>query len=247
MSVTSKVSAAAAALMLAGGVAAAAVPARAATAQCGASCVELVSRVSAHYDPFLPPLVLDALDRGQAPGTAIVLSLASHRNAGEDFEASVSTVNDFLQAGLVGPGLALHYGCVVGAPFPSCPSGAVNDVAFELQYTPDGAPTGQCVGVPATAGQGTQVSLQPCGTSATVWIVDSSASINGSYVPLINGTDTNFSNPYVLTYPATPFLWWLRPGIPQLETAALQENAAGRVPDNQLWREDVGVLRLPGE
>jgi hypothetical protein len=244
MPVTSKVAAAAAALMLAGGVAAAAVPARAATAQCGASCVELSSRVSASYDPFLAPLVLDALDRGQAPGTAIVLSLASHRNAGEDFEASVSTVNQYLQAGLVGLNVAQHYGCVVGAPFPSCPSGDVNDVAFELQYTPDGASTGQCVGVPATAGQGTQVSLQPCGVSAaTVWIVDSPASINGSYVPLINGTDTNFSHPYVLTYPATPFLWWLPPGIPQLETATLQENAAGRVPDNQLWREDVGVLR----
>ena len=38
----------------------------------------------------------------------------------------------------------------------------------------------------------------------TVWILDpndSPATFNHDYVPLINGSDTNFSHPFVLTYP----------------------------------------------
>ena len=65
--------------------------------------------------------------------------------------------------------------------------------------------SGLCVGVAATAAQGSDVSLQPCGVSSkTVWItdtIDTPATLRGGYVPLINGSDTNFSHPFVLTYP----------------------------------------------
>ena len=61
-----------------------------------------------------------------------------------------------------------------------------------------------------TAFSGEGVTLQPCGVSAnTVWIVDtydsSNLFTNGGYFPLINGSDTNFSQPFVLTYPAAGF------------------------------------------
>ena len=57
----------------------------------------------------------------------------------------------------------------------------------------------------ATAVAGEKVTLQPCGVSSkTLWIVDSRTLWPG-YVPLINGSDTNFSQPYVLTYPAAAY------------------------------------------
>jgi hypothetical protein len=41
--------------------------------------------------------------------------------------------------------------------------------------------------------------LQPCGVSAaTVWVFDTTDQ-SGQQVPLINGTDTNFTDPFVLT------------------------------------------------
>jgi len=41
----------------------------------------------------------------------------------------------------------------------------------------------------------------PESAAKSVWVVDSQDSIGRGYVPLINGSDTNFSHPYVLHYP----------------------------------------------
>ena len=67
------------------------------------------------------------------------------------------------------------------------------------------------MGVAAVAFQDEGVTLQPCGVTAnTVWILDTldqqftHAWANG-YVPLINGSNTNFSQPFVLTYPNNAF------------------------------------------
>jgi len=87
-------------------------------------------------------------------------------------------------------------------------NGYPDDPAFELEYTPFGVGSGLCVGVAVTARAGTPVSLQPCGiTSKTVWIVDTgdSVTVARGYVPLVSGSDTNFSHPYVLTYPANGY------------------------------------------
>jgi len=109
------------------------------------------------------------------------------------------------------------------------------DAAYEVQYSPFGAPTGQCVGVAATATAGEHVTLQPCGVSAkTLWIADSAASITDSFVPLINAStpDADASDPLALTYPAgaSP----LDTPRPVLEVDNLQENS-GQVPASQLW------------
>ena len=54
--------------------------------------------------------------------------------------------------------------------------------------------------------QDTPVALEPCGVSGkTVWMVDSRRHVAHGYVPLINGSDTNFSHPYVLHYPANGY------------------------------------------
>jgi hypothetical protein len=72
-------------------------------------------------------------------------------------------------------------------------------------------------------------------------VVDSQDSIGHGYVPLINGSDTNFSHPYVLHYPGnghptdTP--------RPQLNTWTLQKYSNHTVFDNELWGANFGVLR----
>ena len=105
-------------------------------------------------------------------------------------------MSDFFAAGLVSAAVNLHYGGgAVGFP---------DDFAYEIQYSPYGVDSGLCAGVGTTAVAGTKVALEPCGVSSkTVWIVDSADSTFSGYVPLINGSDTNFSQPFVLTYGAT--------------------------------------------
>ena len=118
---------------------------------------------------------------------------------------------------------ALHYGCIADGARRQLPGlplqrhlrerarGSSNYLAFENEYAPFGVDSGLCMGVAATAFQDEGVTLQPCGVSAkTVWILDTldqqftHAWAHG-YVPLINGSNTNFSQPFVLTYPNDSF------------------------------------------
>src|SRR6202041_2626422 len=122
----------------------------------------------------------------------------------EDWTAAFQgTVADFFAAGLVSAAVDLHYGG--GA------AGFPNDPAFENEYAPFGVDSGLCMGVSATAFNDEGVTLQPCGVSSkTVWILDTldnefSHAFQHGYVPLINGSDTNFSHPFVLTYPNLSF------------------------------------------
>jgi len=232
MSVKSTIAAATAALAIVGGAAVAVtLPANAVTPACGSSCVDLYGGLP---DITLghPSFLIDAYDQGQATGTPIVLSGVSSTNPGEDFELQgQQTVLDYYQAGLVSTATAMRYGCVAGVDFTTCAPGSADDIGFEIQYAPSGAHTGECMGVAATATAGEKVSLQPCGVSGkTIWIVGSPASIIGTFVPLINGSNTNFSDPYALTYPmdgdpsSSP--------EPQLYVTNL---VGSQVPANQSW------------
>jgi len=130
---------------------------------------------------------------------------------------------------------------------------AVNDPAFEIEYAPYGVDSGLCLGVPnASPTEEEKVSLQPCGVSAkTVWIADifdSPSTLFNGYIPLINGTDNNFSQPYVLSYPESGYPTNLP--RPQLEIDNITGFSRGFPPgpelgtvnDNQLWGADFGVL-----
>jgi hypothetical protein len=236
MSIKSKVLAAAASLTLVGGLGVGALAtagaANAATPSCGGNCLEIFSH---QFGTFArPSFVMDVFKQRQAVGTPIILFRTSNNDAAEDFTvADQGTVGDFFAAGLVSSALNLHY--------------SANE-AFEFEYAPFGADTGLCVGVPSTAVSGTKVSLQPCGVSSkTVWVVDFQDSPFTTDVPLISGTDTNFSHPFVLTYPSSSFP--TDTPRPQLYTANLtgESNGAGpvigTVDSNQLWAADTGVLR----
>ena len=213
MSIKSKVLAAAASLTLVGGLGAGALvtagAANAATPSCGNQCIDIFSH---QFGTFANPnFVMDVYKQQQAVGAPIILFRTSNSDPAEDFTISdQGSVADFFAAGLVSSAVALHYGCIPGVNFPNCNT-AVNDEAFEFEYAPFGADTGLCVGVPSTAVSGTKVALEPCGVSSkTVWILDTldqqftTAWAHG-YIPLINGSDTNFSQPFVLTYPNQSF------------------------------------------
>jgi hypothetical protein len=223
MSIKSKVLAAAATLTLVGGVGTAgaltAGPASAATPSCGFACVNLFSYQFGTHDS--PNYVVDVLRQGERVGQPIILFRTANYDPAEDWTFSIQgTVADFFTAGLVGSAVALHYGCIAGVNFPDCPFSIAttgipgtdsNYLAVENEYAPFGVDSGLCLGVAATAVQGEGVTLQPCGVSSkTVWILDTldqqftTAWAHG-YIPLINGSDTNFSHPFVLTYPASGF------------------------------------------
>ncbi len=242
MSFKTKVLAAAASLTLVGGAGVATLAtagaANAITPSCGNNCIDLFSH---NFGTFAHPnFVMDVYKQGDKVGQPIILFRTSNSDPAEDFTISAQgTVNDFFNAGLVSAAVNLHYGGgAVGFP---------NDEAFEFEYAPFGADTGLCVGVAATAVSGEGVTLQPCGVSAkTVWIVDTLDSPFTISVPLINGSDTNFSHPFVLTYPASGYP--TDKPRPQLYTTNITGEANGAGPilgtvdDNQLWAADTGVL-----
>ena len=226
MSIKSKVIAAAAAITLVGGVGAAgALTANAATPSCGPTCIDIFSREFSTH--FHPAFVLDVLRQGARAGQPVILFRESNSDPAEDFTVAFQgTVAAFYTAKLVTAQLDLHYSSFW---------------AFEFEYAPYGADSGLCVGVGSTAVNGTPVVLEPCGASSkTVWVVDSYDTIHGFYVPLINGSDTNFSHPYVLNYPGNSYPTDLP--RPQLTTWTLLKYSNGTVFDNQMWSADFGVL-----
>ena len=245
MSIKSKLLAGAAALALVGGVGTVgALSAAAATPSCGFNCIDLFSRAFGTH--HTPNYVLDVLRQGAKVGQPIILFRTSNTDPAEDFVPSIQgTTADFYAAGLVSAAVALHYGCIAGGNFPNCGLTGVDDPAIELEYAPFGVDSGLCVGLAATATQGEGVTLQPCGVSAkTVWIIDandSPATLEHGYVPLINGSDTNFSHPYVLHYPGNAFP--TDTPRPQLNTYNLQKYSNNSVFDNELWGANFGVLR----
>lgn len=226
MSFKTKIFAAAATLTLVGATAATgAMTANAATPPCGKSCIDLYSRLFGNHKN--PQFVFSAKGGSANAGTPIILWRASNSDRSEDFTVSAQgTVHDFFLAGLVSASLNLHYH---------------NLEAFEFEYSPFGADTGMCIGVPKTAVDGTKVSLQPCGESSkTIWVVDSFSAIKGFYVPLINGSDTNFSHPYVLNYPSGGYP--TDNPRPVLQTWTLQKFSNGTTADNEMFSANFGPL-----
>jgi hypothetical protein len=250
MSIKSKVFAAAATLTLVGGVGAAGMTAGtagAATPSCGHHCIDIFNRsFSSHTNPSF---VLDVLRQGEKVGQPVILFRASNNDPAEDFTVSYQgQVSDFLAAGLVSQSLALHYGggCKFWSPrHQTCYAYYPDDFAFEVQYSPYGVPSGLCMGVPSTAVNDLHVDLEPCGVTAkTVWVqdIDNATGFYGSYAPYINGSDNNFSNPYVLDYPHNSYPTDMPRA--QLIVQQLALNAHHNiVNDTQEWSAVFGTLR----
>jgi hypothetical protein len=244
MSFKTKVFAAAVAVTMVGGVGmAGTLSASAATPSCGRSCIDIFSHQFGTHRT--PNFIMDVFHASARVGQPIILFRTSNSDPAEDFTVSFQgLVSDFFAAGLVSAAVNLHYG-----------GGSVNSVdepAFELEYSPFGVGSGLCVGTATTAIQGEGVTLQPCGASAkTVWILDTfdqpfSFFFRG-VAPAINGSDTNFSHPFVLTYPANGFP--TDKPRPQLQVRNLTGFSngfgpiVGTVINTQLWGARFGVIR----
>jgi hypothetical protein len=197
---------------------AAAPAADAATPQCGANCVSL-------YNQEFGSGYVSAVSGGTAAaGQAVILSAAAP-SASEDFTSLFEgLVSDFYAAGLMNATLEEHYGG--GA------AGAPDDPVFEFEYTPDGADSGLCLGVASGPRQSTKVTLQPCGVSVkTTWILDQADSSSG-YAPLVNGNDSRYPAPYVLTANSVGG---------KFSTQALR-TSGGTIDPAQMWQAQFGVL-----
>ena len=224
MSITRKIVMTAAALTLSAGIGAAGtLTANAATADCGRGCVDLHSPAFGTASP--PTYVLDLPSHPFQTVSYLTLARASGASQGEDFALSNDgTVHDFVLAGIIAAGMDTK--AFTGL------------TVFEIEYGPKGAPSGNCVAVPAAPGAGTALTLRPCGVDArTTWIFDPQSAIQGSAGALISGaTNRNFQHPYSMTVSL--------PGLP-LVTEPLQLGAPARVLNHQLWSAYVGVLPTP--
>jgi hypothetical protein len=106
---------------------------------------------------------------------------------------------------------------------------------YESDWSPYGNESGLCVGVarPATAGE--NVTLQACGvSSATFWVADLSHAHIG-YTPFLNGADSNFTHPLVLTV--------VNGGKAgkQLKLERLNLLTGGYIANEQMWTLNFGV------
>jgi len=250
MSVKSKVFAAAATLTLVGGAGVAALAtagaANAATPSCGSGCVDVFSH---QFGTFADPgFVMDSYKQGDVAGTPVILFRTSNADPAEDFTVdSEGLVSEFYAANLVSSAVALNYGCTT-AVFGTCDGtdatgeASTDDYAYEFMYSPYGVQTGLCTGVAATAVAGEKVTLQPCGVSGkTIWIIDNGGNELSAFgEPLINGSDTNFSDPYGLTYPSSSYP--TDEPRPQLYTTNILGFSDSTINSNQLWSADEGVL-----
>ena len=232
--------------------------ASAATPSCGPACADIFSWQFGNFHH--PNFVLDVYRQGAKVGQPIILFRESNSDPAEDISAEFNgTTSSFYAAGLVSPLVALHYGCVSGGTIVNvntgqqivCAPGSHDTAAFELEYAPFGANSGLCVGLASTAASHEGVTLQACGaTSKTVWIVDTNdqTRITSAGVPLINGSDTNFSHPFVLTYPSAGYP--TDNPRPQLFVSNLTGftqpggifPVLGSINSNQLWSAILGVL-----
>jgi hypothetical protein len=154
-------------------------PAQGVALKCGSSCITLYNSTYGESE------VLGIMGTAPNAGEGVGLQQASSSDTAKDWVLSVQgTVSKFFAGGLTSSLMNSHYGSYH---------------AYEYEYAPGGAPSGLCFGAAANAQAGAPVTLQPCGVSArTIWVADS-ADPDGQLLPLINGTDTNSTQPLVLT------------------------------------------------
>ncbi len=224
MSFKAKLAAGAATFAVAGGslVTFGAMSASAATPSCGRHCIELYTEKYGHN------YQLDSAGTSSATGNKIILFQAANSDRALDFTYSIQgTVKQIAAAdpALVPQGLLVHYG---------------NDPAFELQYSPYGVNSNECVGTwPGENVQnGFKVRLEPCGVGAnTLWVFDQ-AKVHRGYAPLIAGEQANYSNPFVMTEPGDGPTSTPRPWV-QVQQISTYSNHV--VFDNQMWSARAGA------
>jgi|HubBroStandDraft_1064217.scaffolds.fasta_scaffold09950_3 hypothetical protein len=208
------------------------------TVACGGNCVNIFSDVLGSSVTMNAYLHLDNGSGGYT-GAPVNLHLASNNRPNGDFEPSIS-------------GFVFQYCGFLANDFFSPTSYICQNYPFfaviELNWAPFGEQSGWCAGV-KNPYNGEKVTLQPCGESArTVWVADRNHSTLGTnclvpavppvpagassavnFCPLINGSDTNFAQPLVLTLNTGTYYPQNQLFLSRLLTLG------GIAPLNQLW------------
>jgi len=218
MSIKTKVLAAAATLTVAGGLGTVgALPATAATPQCGPHCIQVFS---AKFITNGSPDFVETVFRGV--GTVgqptIVAPPSSTDPAGDLIVPRAGLVSAFFAAGLVSAAVNQHYG---------------SELAVQIEFAPLGQPTGLCSALATTAYQNEGLTLQPCSTpGTTVWIVDRADSPGPMTAPfpIVNGSTTDFTHPFAMIIHGNPG----HKRFPQIKVQRLRGNP-DHVRISQLW------------
>jgi hypothetical protein len=225
MSISRKLFAVVATLAAAGCIAAAcSVSARAATPACGDHCASIFSKELGSY--AAPGVVESVLGGQPVVGSPSVLEPASGSASSEDWMPISGTVSDFYAEGLVSADVNRHYG---------------SERATQLEYAPFGVGTGLCTGLAAAAYQNEGLTLQPCNSAQTVWILDlaDSPATAPAYFPIVSGSTTDFSRPFAMDLPQDEVASDQQ--ILQIHVRHLQFLGNDRaLPDRQLWGAHFG-------
>ncbi len=200
-----------------------ALPAQAATEECGPGCISVFSsELGTSADPGSIEAVLDG---GAARvGQPVGLTPASRTDPAQDFlpggatEEGLSTVSDFRADGLVSAEADRRYGDLP---------------AVQQRYAPEGVDTGLCVGV-ARVVQGEDLTLQPCDNPTTVWVVLPAAGADPGLFAVVNAATTDFDRPFAMHLPRDEVV---RGGPElQMELRRLQYRSGdGTLPARQVW------------
>jgi hypothetical protein len=218
MSIKSKVLAATAMLTMVGGLCTVeALPAAAATPQCGPHCIQIFS---AKFGTPEYPRFVESVFRGIAKaGVPTGLHRVRDDNpAGDVIVRRAGMVSDFYAAGMVSAAVNDHYGNLQGV---------------QIEYAPRGAATGLCAALATTAYQNEPLTLQSCSTpGTTVFIIDTpdSPATAQTYFPIVNASTTDFAHPFAMTIDGNPAHKRFLP----IRVRHLIGNPH-HVPENQLW------------
>ena len=218
MSIKRTVLAAAATLTVAGGLGTVgALPATAATPQCGPHCIQVFSaKFGTSADPGFVETVFQGV--GTVGQPTIVAPPSSTDPAGDLIVPRAGLVSAFFAAGLVSAAVNQHYG---------------SELAVQIEFAPLGQPTGLCSALATTAYQNEGLTLQPCSTpGTTVWIVDRADSPGppSAPFPIVNGSTTDFTHPFAMIIHGNPG----HKRFPQIKVQRLRGNP-DHVRISQLW------------
>ena len=227
MSIKRKARTVAAALIVGGVSAFSTQAASAATPACGPTCLSVFS---SELGTYATPNFVEHVFGGRARvGTPTGLTTASSSDPSEDFiNPHPGTVADYYALGLVSAAVDRQFGTLT---------------ASQLEYTPDGIPSGLCVGIATEPYPGEAVSLQSCSIPGrTVWIIDtadSPATASAGLFPIVSGATRDFAHPFTMTYPRQVNTAAM---LPPIRLFHMEFRGPERtVPETQLW----GVAKGP--
>ncbi|MGB8907232.1 MAG: hypothetical protein WCC84_00645 [Candidatus Cybelea sp.] len=229
VSITHKITDVAAMLALAGSLTATGtISATAATPACGTHCISIFSKELGNYKQ--PGVVEAVFDGPAAVGQVVILKQGSSLDTWEDLVPTGGhVVSDFYKSGMVSAEVNARYGSLKAA---------------QIEYAPEGKPTGLCVGLSKTAYENEGLTLQPCSVPVlTVWIIDTADSpttAGAGYFPIVNASTTDLTRPYAMSLSQTEIA---NHETLRIYVAQLQFQGADKTPtDQQLWGAHFGVL-----